>query len=93
MNKTICIYPEDITTTFLRPLYKYICATFDAVGVGYDISGDDDPLELIYNRLYDAQTIFFLGHGMSECLYASIIDNVQLINKDNIELLKGKRLF
>ena len=93
MKKTICIYPEDFTTAFLRPLYEHICTTFDAIGVGYDTYGDDDPLEFIFNELNDAQTIFFLGHGMSTCLYASIIDNVQLINKDTIALLRGKRLF
>lgn len=30
---------------------------------------------------------------MSTCLYASILDNVELFNKDNIHLLEGKRLF
>lgn len=93
MNKTVCIFPEDFTTEFLRPLCDYICATFDAVEVGYDISGDDDPLEIIYNELKDAKTIFFLGHGKSTCLYASITDNVELINENNISLLAGKSLF
>lgn len=93
MKKTVCIYPEDFTTAFLHPLYEHICTSFNAVGVRYDTSGDDDPLELIFNELEDAQTVFFLGHGMSTCLYASIIDNVQLINKNNIDLLEGKRLF
>ena len=92
MKKSVCIYPEDYTTAFLRPLYEHICITFDAVGVVYDTSGDEDPLEIIYNELNDAQTVFFLGHGMSTCLYASIIDNVQLINKDNIAFITGKRL-
>ena len=93
MSKTVCIYPQDATTDFLRPLCNHICATFDAVEVGYDTSGDDDPLEVIYSEIKDAQTIFFLGHGMSTCLYASILDNVELFNKDNISLLEGKRLF
>lgn len=93
MSKAVCIYPQDATTDFLRPLCDHICATFDAVEVGYDTSGDDDPLEVIYSEIKDAQTIFFLGHGMSTCLYASILDNVELFNKDNIHLLEGKRLF
>ncbi len=93
MNKTVCIYPQDATTDFLRPLCDHICATFDAVELGYDTSGDDDPLEFIYSEIKDAQTIFFLGHGMSTCLYASIIDNVELFNHNNISLLEGKRLF
>ena len=91
--KTVCLYMEDCTTAFLRPLCEHICSTFNAKKIGYDTSGDDDPLELIYQELRDAQTVFFLGHGMSTCLYASILDNVELINNDNIDLLKGKRLF
>ena len=93
MSKIVCIYPQDTTTDFLRPLCDHICTTFDAVEVGYDTSGDDDALEVIYNEIKDAQTVFFLGHGMSTCLYASIIDNVELFHKDNISLLEGKHLF
>lgn len=93
MNKTVCIYPQDATTDFLLPLYNHICTIFDAVGVGYDTSGDEDPLEFIYDEIKDAQTLFFLGHGMSTCLYASIVDNVELFNEDNIEFLNGKKLF
>lgn len=93
MRKAVCIFPHDFTTDFLRPLCDHICTTFDAIEVGYDTSGDDDPLELIYNTIEHADTIFFLGHGKSTCLYASIIDNVELFNNDNISLLVGKRLF
>lgn len=93
MKKVVCIFPKDSTTEFLAPLYNYIRATFHATGIGYDTSGDNDPLELIYNEIEDAETIFFLGHGMSACLYASILDNVELFNKGNISLLKGKQLF
>lgn len=93
MSKAVCIYPQDATTDFLRLLCDHICATFDAVEVGYDTSGDDDPMEIIFNEIKDAETIFFLGHGKSTCLYASILDNVELFNKDNISLLKSKRLF
>lgn len=91
--KTVCLYMEDYTTVFLRPLYDHICQTFNAIGVVYDTSVDEDPLEIIYKELRDAQIVFFLGHGMSTCLYASIIDNVELVNRDNIDLLKGKQLF
>lgn len=93
MSKVVCIYPEDRTTDFLRPLCDHICAMFNAVEVGYDTSIDEDPLEIIYNAVKDAETVFFLGHGMSTCLYASVLDNVELINKENYTLLEGKRLF
>ena len=93
MSKAVCIFPKDSTTEFLAPLYDHICPTFQAVGVGYDTSGDDNPLDLIYAEIKDAETIFFLGHGMSTCLYASVLDNVELFNENNISLLKEKRLF
>lgn len=93
MNKIVCIYPQDATTEFLNPLCDHICRTFGAIKVGYDTLSDDDPIEYIYNEIKDAQILFFLGHGMSTCLYASILDNVELFNKDNINLLKNKRLF
>ena len=93
MSKTVCIYPHDATTDFLRPLCNHVSATFGAVEVGYDTSGDDDPMEIIFDEIKDAETVFFLGHGMSTCLYASILDNVELFNKENISLLEGKRLF
>lgn len=93
MGKTVCIYPQDATTDFLRPLCNHVSATFGAVEVGYDTSGDDDPMEIIFDEIKDAETVFFLGHGMSTCLYASILDNVELFNKENISLLEGKRLF
>jgi len=93
MSKVICIFPQDFTTEFLRPLCEHICMSFGAIEVGFDISGEDDPHELIYNAISDAQTIFFLGHGRSDCLYASIIDNDKLIDENNISLLSGKQLF
>lgn len=81
MSKIVCIYPQDATTYFLRPLCDHICETFEAVEVGYDTSADDDPMEFIFNKIKDAETIFFLGHGMSTCLYASILDNVELFSQ------------
>lgn len=93
MSKTVCIYPQDSTTDFLRPLCDHICTIFNAVEVGYDTDSDDEPLEAIYNEIKDAQVIFFLGHGMSTCLYASILDNVELFDKNNVSLLEDKRIF
>ncbi len=93
MSKVICIFPQDATTVFLKPLCDHICATFNATEIGFDTSGDDDPHEDIYNGIIGADTIFFLGHGRSDCLYASIIDNDKLIDDNNISLLEGKQLF
>lgn len=93
MSDVICIYPQDFSTDFLRPLCDFICSTFGATEIGFDTSGDDDPHEAIYAGIRNAQTIFFLGHGRSDCLFASIIDNDKLIEKSNVSSLKGKQLF
>lgn len=95
MNKAVCIYIQerDGTTTFLKPLVEHIKNMLAPVIVGYDIDSEDDPLEIIYQAITDADTIFFLGHGTSDKLYASTIDNLTLFDKNNIDLLSGKRLF
>lgn len=93
MSDVICIYPQDATTAFLRDLCDFICSIYDATEIGFDTSGDDDPHEAIYAEIRSAQTIFFLGHGRSDCLYASVMDNDKLIEEDNVTLLEGKRLF
>ena len=47
MSNVICIYPQDVSTNFLRPLCNFICSTFGAIEIGFDTSGDDDPHEAI----------------------------------------------
>ena len=64
MSKIVCIYPQDATTDFLRPLCDHICATFDAVEVGYDTSGDDEPMEIIFNEIKDAVGTIDLGNPL-----------------------------
>ena len=92
MSKAVCIFPQDATTDFLRPLCDHICANFNAEEVGYCTSGENDPKEIIYSKIKDANTIFFLGHGTSSSLYARL-NEVELFTNDNIALLKGKQLF
>ena len=95
MSKSVCIYIQerDGTTSFLEPLVEHINKVFAPIIVGYDIDSEDDPLEIIYQTISDADTIFFFGHGTSDRLYASTVDNLTLFDKDNIDLLLGKRLF
>ena len=95
MSKIACIYIQerDGTTSFLEPLIEHIKNVFDPVIVGYDIDSEDDPMEIIYQTVSDEDTVFFFGHGTSDRLYASTVDNMALYNKDNIDLLSGKRLF
>lgn len=92
MSKVVCIYPQDETTNFLRPLCDHICKTFNAEEVGYSTSGETDPKEIIFDRIKDAKFVFFLGHGTSSSLYAKL-NEVLLFTNDNISLLKDKQLF
>ena len=89
MNKTACIYIQerDGTTSFLEPLVEHIKHVFGPVIVGYDIDSEDDPLEIIYQTISNADTVFFFGHGISDRLYASTVDNLTLFDKNNIDLL------
>lgn len=95
MSKIVCIYIQerDGTTAFLDPLIEHIRNALTLVIVGYDIDSEDDPLEIIYQATSTADTVLFFGHGTSDRLYASTVDNVDLFNKNNIDLLAGKRLF
>ena len=92
MSKTVCLYPEDATTTFLLPLYEHICNVLNAVGIHNDTTDEDDALDKIYKEIEDADLILFLGHGNSANLYGSRLDNV-VFEESNHQLLKDKTLF
>lgn len=91
MKKTVCIYPEDLTTDFLLPLYDHVCNNLHAIGIHTDTTDDDDSLDKIYEEIKDAEVVVFLGHGTSKMLYGSRCDNV-VFEEANHELLHNKRL-
>ena len=94
MSKIVCIYSEkDYAVDFLSLLCNYICDELSAIRVGYDKDSDDDTLTEIYDAVTDANIVFFLGHGRSDALYADLIDDCILFDKENVNQLKGKRLF
>ena len=92
MNKTLCIYPKDATTEFLRPVYKAICAKPHAVGLELDTIEDDDFLEKLSDHLADADGVFFLGHGSSTCLYGTNQHPLLEDKMGNIDGLHNKSL-
>ena len=92
MNKTLCIYPKDTTTEFLRPVYSAICAKPHVVGLELDTIEDDDFLEKLSNHLKDAGIVFFLGHGSSTCLYGTNLNPLIEDKMGNIEGLRNKTL-
>lgn len=95
MSKVVCIYSQerDGSTDFLRPLYNHICTALHANGVGYDADSEEDSVAEIYSAIEEADSVVFMGHGYSEGLYASTIDNFELFNKSNVSLLANKHLF
>lgn len=92
MNNILCIYPRDVTTEFLRPVYKAICANPNVVGLELDTIDDDEFLEKLSNHLANADVVFFLGHGSSTCLYGTNLNPLIEDKMGNIECLRNKSL-
>ena len=92
MNKILCIYPQDKTTSFLEPVYDELCQRFGAEGLKGDPTEDDDYLERLANLVQEAETIVFLGHGSSGVLYGINFNMLICEENGNIDLLRHKHL-
>lgn len=91
MNKTFCIYPKDLTTDFLAPVYN---AFMEAENM-YGISGDSSE-DVFYDTLtmslgsQDIHSFIFLGHGCSSSLYGNNFS--ELITADDLMPINDKIL-
>lgn len=92
MNKILTIFPKDATTEFLRPVYSAICAKPHVVSLELDTIEDDNFLEKLSNHLMDADSVVFLGHGSSTCLYGTNLNPLIDDKMGNIEALRSKSL-
>ena len=90
MKKTVCIYPEDLTTDFLLPLYEHICNNMHAIGI-HDDTTEENALDKIYAEIHYAESVVFLGHGTSDMLCGSRFENI-VFEKEKCDLLCNKRL-
>lgn len=90
MNKILCIYPTDVTTEFLRPVYNTICARPHTVGLELDTIEDDDFQEKLSHHLAYADIVFFIGHGSSTCLYGTNLNPMIEDKMGNIKDLQNK---
>lgn len=92
MNKNVCIYPKDLSTDFLEPLFDIICSN-GFYGFHSDTNVGENKT-VVLDSLNEAQNIIFLGHGSSGRLYGTPYEGFlsDLITKENIYLLNGKRL-
>jgi hypothetical protein len=90
MNNVLCIFPKDSTIEFLEPLFIRICDKYSASYLIGDPQDDDDYLDKLIELSARCDTIIFLGHGSSEVLYG--VNFNELIHKDNVNILRGKKL-
>lgn len=93
MSKLICIYPVDVTTDFLLPIYEQLGVLPDFVGYRFD-TNDSSKTKNLFDALYQLDNdafIFFIGHGASNKLYGSVDKDGEkniLFNKVNTEFVK-----
>lgn len=85
----LCIFPQDNTTLFLKPIADKLQE------LGYDVCDDstnnEEYVKTILKNIPNYDNIVFLGHGSSEALLGSNLTS--MINADNVDLLRGKKLF
>ena len=87
----VCIFPKDETTDFLLPLYDKLCS-LGFKGLHVDTN---DNIELVIEAIDKAKVVVFLGHGTSYSLMGTPFngDKTNIIHKENISILKDKRIF
>ena len=86
---SLCIYPQEESTSFLKPIADKLREKGFEV---YDGStGNEEYARSILEGIPDYDNIVFLGHGSSEALSGSGL--TPLIKGEQVELFRGKRLF
>ena len=85
----LCIYPQDETTAFLKPIADVL------QGDGFEVLDDDTRTEGYVEKVLKDITrhdyVVFLGHGSSAALSGT--NQVPLIDSENVDVMRGKRLF
>lgn len=92
MNRVLCIYPNDPTTEFLRPVYNDICEKPNVVGLELDTIEDDFFLDKLSRHLAEADIVYFIGHGSSTCLYGTNLNPLIDDKMGNLCELQNKSL-
>ena len=85
----LCIYPQDETTAFLKPIADVL------QGDGFEVLDGDTRAEgyteKVLKDIEGHDYVVFLGHGSSAALSGT--NQVPLIDSGNVDALRGKRLF
>ena len=85
----LCIFPQDETTAFLEPIAETLRNAGFVVLDGN--TKDEGYAKLIFDVIPQNDNIVFLGHGSSEALSGS--NQNPLIYAENVDVLRGKKLF
>ncbi len=87
----ICIFPEDKTLDFLKPLINKISKKIEVI---YLRENNVDTIKERINLLPNESNIIFIGHGASHCLYGAVSNNEKtiFINSSNINILSNKNI-
>lgn len=92
MKRSLCLFPKDNTTEFLRPVYELLCKDEKIIGFENDAIEDDNYFETLENLLKEVDGIIFLGHGSSKTLYGTNLNPIIDDKTSNLEYLKNKQL-
>lgn len=88
----LCVYPTDSTTEFLQPVFDKLCKIRDIEPFSGDSVDDDDFLENLEELSKRANSIIFLGHGSTNCLYGTNLNPMIEEKLGNLQLLENKTL-
>lgn len=92
MKKTLCLFPKDETTEFLRPIYEELCNKDSIIGYDNDAIEDDDYFEKLENLLQQTDNLIFLGHGSSNTLYGTSLNPIIDDKSGNLDYLRKRKL-
>ena len=92
MKKTLCLFPKDKTTEFLRPIYEELCKNETIIGFDDDAIESDDYFENLEKYLKETNALIFLGHGSSRTLYGTKLNPIIDDKSGNLHYLKNKKL-
>lgn len=108
MSRILCVYPQDNSTRFLDRIQNHLKEALAEEFHCYKVKPSEDSHNGCLERLrdiVDEEFVLFLGHGRSDRLYGANThsdyfvspmfdyENDNFINKDNIDVFRGKKVF
>ena len=96
MNKVLCIFPQEQTTSFLQPVYDML-VRMGAEGFNHNtVESDEDLQSILHAQINESDFVIVLCHGCSTCLYGTQgelgFDGNELLSGGDLFRLKDKKL-